>query len=203
MRSTEADSSSAERTPRADARRSVAAILDAGERCLTRDPDASTTQIARTAGVGRVTLYGHFSSRTQLIEAIFAKVMERTEDTLGQVDLDGDPVDALRRLVAASWRVVHRFRAILAAAERELPPAAIREHHERHVARLTELIDRGQRDGAFRQDVPAEWLVAASMALMHTGAEEVRAGRLDDDIADATVVQTVLGACLAPNPASA
>jgi hypothetical protein len=39
---------------RADARRNIALILDAAQSCLARDPDASMSDIAVAAGVGRV-----------------------------------------------------------------------------------------------------------------------------------------------------
>ena len=39
-----------------------------------------------------------------------------TAEVLGTVDVTGDPAEALRRLVASSWRVVHRFSTLLAAA---------------------------------------------------------------------------------------
>jgi TetR/AcrR family transcriptional regulator, mexCD-oprJ operon repressor len=49
---------------RAEARRNVVGILDAASPCLARDPSASLADIAREAGVGGVTLYGHFDSRS-------------------------------------------------------------------------------------------------------------------------------------------
>ena len=51
---------------RADARRNIQLILDAAEACLTRDADASMSDIATEAGLGRVTIYGHFASRQVL-----------------------------------------------------------------------------------------------------------------------------------------
>jgi len=38
----------------------------------------------------------------------------------------GDPGNALARLVASSWQIVHQFRNIMLAAQRELPAARIR-----------------------------------------------------------------------------
>jgi AcrR family transcriptional regulator len=52
----------AAREQRADARRNVEAILDAAQHCLSHDPQATIAHIAHAAGVGRVTLYGHFKS---------------------------------------------------------------------------------------------------------------------------------------------
>jgi AcrR family transcriptional regulator len=185
----------APRAPRADARRNVEAILRAAETCLARDPEATVAAIAAEAGVGRVTLYGHFPSRADLVGAVFAEAVRSAEQPLSQVDTDGDPVDGLRALVSSSWRVVHRFRSILAAAERELSPADVRGHHDAHLARLSALLERGRASGAFRTDVPTGWLAATCMSLMHTAAAEVSAGRLADADAEYAVVETVLAAC--------
>ena len=48
---------------RADAQRNVQRILDAAVACLAERPNATMADIAKVAGLGRVTLYGHFSSR--------------------------------------------------------------------------------------------------------------------------------------------
>src|SRR3954467_13443717 len=100
---------------RADAQRNIAAILSAAGDCLSRDPAASTSEIAKAAGVGRVTLYGHFPSRAELVDAVFVHAIEVGEGSLSQVDLTGDPREALARLVESSWQLVHRYAALLVA----------------------------------------------------------------------------------------
>lgn len=187
------------RAQRADARRNVAAILEAAEACLVRDPGATMAGIARAAGVGRMTLYGHFPARADLVDAVFEEVTQRANAVLDDVDVTGDPRAALRALVGSSWGVVHRFRAVLAAAEKELDPERIREHHDRHEDRLTELLGHGRRVGAFRTDVPVEWLVAVCTSLMHAAAAEVMAGRLDGAEAERVVVSTIESACATPS----
>jgi len=183
------------RAPRADARRNVEAILRAGETCLSRDPESSVAAIAAEAGVGRVTLYGHFPSRADLVGAVFAEVVRSSNEVLEAVDTSGDPEPALRRLVASSWRIVHRYRSILAAAERELSPEQVRTTHDTHLLRLTDLLERGRQTGDFRADVPTSWLAATCMSLMHAAAAEVNAGRLTDEVAAYAVIETVVAAC--------
>ncbi len=39
-------------------------------------------------------------------------------------------------------------------------------------------MERGRQEGAFRTDLPADWLVTSCFALMHACGDEVRAGRM-------------------------
>jgi AcrR family transcriptional regulator len=182
------------RAPRADARRNVAAILDSATECLIRDPEATVAEIAKQAGVGRVTLYGHFPTRADLVDAVFARVSAEAEEILAGVDTGGDPVAALTRLVSSTWRVVHSTGAVLAAAERELPAERIRGHHDSHLARMTALIRRGRSAGVFRTDLPEQWLVTTGYTLMHAAADETMAGRIDADSAGNALIATLIAA---------
>lgn len=184
---------------RADARRNIAAILDAAVSCLASDPDASINDIARAAGVGRVTLYGHFTSRTELVDKAFAHVVDQAEQALAAVDVTGDPRDALARLVGATWQIVDRLRALLVAAQHELPPRRIRTLHDRPMRRVRTLIERGREEGAFRTDQPIEWLVATFYAVLHGAAEEVTAGRVPDPDAAGLITATLLSAYSPPS----
>jgi TetR/AcrR family transcriptional regulator, mexCD-oprJ operon repressor len=183
---------------RADARRNIDAILDAATSCLGRQPDASIDEIARAAGVGRVTLYNHFSSRAQLVDAVLTRAIARGNEALSSVNLTGDPLGALERLINASWHEVDRARRLLHAAQRELSPARIRELHDEPAARAEELVTRGRAEGVFRTDLPTPWLVALLHNVMHGAADEIHAGRLDPDRAADYIYATVVAAYTPP-----
>ena len=183
---------------RADARRNVEAILRAAVECLGKRPDATLAEIAEAAGVGRVTLYGHFSSRAELLDAVMAHVLEHGNAVLDPVDLSGDPRAALTRLIEASWEVLNQSRSILVAAQKELSPARIWELHERPAARLAGLVERGQSEGVFRGDLPVSWLVVTLHNLMHAAADEIQAGRLTPDDAADYISATALAAFTPP-----
>jgi AcrR family transcriptional regulator len=180
------------RALRSDAARNRDAILDAALERLVDDPSASMAEIARAAGVGRVTVYGHFSSREQLLEAVLIRTIERSEAELAGIDLDGDPVAALDRLVRRSWRIVDRFHRLLGVAEESLSNDRILAHHAEPMARVRALIERGQRAGAMRRDLSAEWLTSCYTALLHAAAGELRAGHLAEADADRVVATTVV-----------
>jgi len=188
----------APRARRADARRNVEAILDAAVACLTRDPDVSVAEIATAAGVGRVTLYGHFKTRADLVDATLVRTIERADQILDTTDTSGDPVEALTRLVASSWQIVDQFRNVLLAAQRELPAERIRGVHDHVQRRIESVVERGQRDGAFRTDLPRRWMVTTVISLMHAAAEDAAAGRVKVDQVPGLITATLLAAFTAP-----
>jgi AcrR family transcriptional regulator len=173
---------------RADAERSIAKIITAARATLGANPNATIDDIARAAGVGRMTLYGHFPSRADLIDATFAHAVETGEQQLAKVDLSGNANDALARLLSSSWELVAESAALLEAAQEVLPPSRILELHEAPALRVEQLIRRGQAQGAFRTDLPIEWLVNVLHYVIHGASQERRAGRLRE--ADAAKVVT-------------
>ena len=66
--------------------------------------------------------------------------------------------------------------------------------HAAVLGMLEPLIRRGQKDGTFRPDVPADWHLSMVMALIHAASAEVRTGRMPDTDTEEALVTTVLGA---------
>jgi TetR/AcrR family transcriptional regulator, mexCD-oprJ operon repressor len=183
---------------RADARRNIAAILDAATICLAAEPDCSVGDIAAAAGVGRVTLYGHFESRAALVDAVVTRAVADTDAALDAIDLDGDPRQALARLIRATWQLTDRFGSLVVAAERVLSPERMYEVHAGPMQRVQRLIARGQREGAFRGDLPDAWLFASLHGLIHAAAMAVASGELSTQDAPEFINATVQAAFTAP-----
>jgi TetR/AcrR family transcriptional repressor of mexCD-oprJ operon len=164
---------------RAIAERNVEAILDASEGLLGRGAQPSIAAVANEAGLSRVTVYAHFSTREQLLEAVVERAVRRAAEAVDAVEPErGPPLEALERVIAAGWRDLERNDAIAEAAAQQLAPEVLRRTHEAAHRRIRKLVDRGRREGAFRRDVPAEWLVSALHALIHAAGDDVRAGRM-------------------------
>jgi AcrR family transcriptional regulator len=181
--------SSGRRPRRADAERSVNAILDAALEGLASDPDVSMAEIARRAGVSRATAYVHFPTREVLIAAVSERAIADVATVLAAAEpASGSATDALRRVLAASWRELDRFHALV-AINVHLPRAEFHRLHAPVLAHLAPLIERGQRDGDFRPEVPVSWHLAMLLAIVHAASGEQRAGRMAaDDVEDAMIV---------------
>ncbi|NAS21017.1 TetR family transcriptional regulator [Herbidospora sp. NEAU-GS84] len=177
---------------------SIAVILQAAVDALSRDPDAGVSEIAKVAGVGRVTVYGHFPTRADLVAAALAHAIGQAHPGLEDVDLTGDPRAALTRLIESSWQVVDRSRSLLIAAQDVLPPSRILDLHAGPAGRVGKLVERGRDEGVFRTDLPAEWLVGVMHSVMHHAADELNAGRLAAGQAATYIAATVLAAFRPP-----
>lgn len=182
---------------RADARRNVEAILGAATALLAVDPGVSVNEIAKAAGVGRVTLYGHFASRAALVAEVGARAIACTDQALSAIDLDGDPRDAMARLLEATWQLTHRFGAIVVAASEVLTPTEMQRVHEEPARRVRALLERGRDSGVFRSDMPVTWHLTAIQAVLHGASAAVHRGDVTVAEAPRLVRDTVLAALAA------
>ena len=162
------------------AERNVNAILDAAED-LVQQGQANISAVAVQAGVSRVTVYAHFPTWEALLEAAVERAVRRTMAALQSVHGDdGPPVEALDRMISAAWQHLARYGAMAAAVAELLSPEAVTRTHQAAHHTIGALLARGQADGSFRTDLPAGWLITASIALVHACAEQVRDGQIDE-----------------------
>ena len=191
------------RRRRADADRSVAAILDAGLEALASDPESSMSEIARRAGVVRATIYVHFPTRTELLDAVMEHAVGQVVDAMrGAEPTRGEPVEALERVLLATWRQLARFHGLLALNTARLSAEELHRRHLPMLDQLEPLIERGQEQGVFRSDLPVVWLLAVLRAIVHAASAAIQGGRLGEAEAEAAMLTTAVAAISTPPPRS-
>jgi AcrR family transcriptional regulator len=177
---------------RADARRSIAAIIDAAITVLSARPQASVEDVAHAAGVSRQTVYAHFPSRETLIRAVHDRALADAVAAMDAAQLQrGSAAAALDRLVNAGWRTLERYPLVL-DLRTELTAEEQLALHGPILERLEKLIRRGQRRGEFDRTLPTNWLLTSFLALSHAAGEEVSAGRLNAEQALGVLRRSVL-----------
>ncbi|WP_394768581.1 TetR/AcrR family transcriptional regulator [Lacisediminihabitans sp.] len=187
-----------ERAVRSDSTRNRDAILQAAAECLSVNPSASLADIAQAAGIARITLYGHFSSRNELVTELVHTSMARVEAELASVDLSGDTWQALESLLASSWRLVNSLSVLRGVAEQALTADQMHGSHADPRTRVEHLLSRGRADGSFRDDQSIAWQTACYFSLLHGAAAEVRAGRLSEGEVRGSLSQTLRALLQAP-----
>jgi AcrR family transcriptional regulator len=186
---------SAPKRRRADAERSIAAIIDAALEALAEDPDVSMAEIARRAGVVRATIYMHFPTRESLLDAVMEHATALVADaTRGAEPERGEPKEALERVLLATWQQLGQFHNVLQININRLSARELRRRHLPVTTQIVPLLERGQAEGVFRRDVSAEWLIAVVRAIVHVASTELQAGRLSETDVERTMLTTAFAA---------
>lgn len=180
-----------QRRRRADAERSVTAILDAAVQVLNARPSASIEDVADVAGVTRQTVYAHYPSREALISAAIDRVTDLTIAAIDTAHLeDSRPAEALLHVAHAGWRTYEQYSRLLHMSVQDLHADQVR--HEPLRQRLEQLIKRGQDTGDFDRQLSPTWLTSVVIALGHAAAEEVAAERMAAEQATTAVELSML-----------
>lgn len=165
------------------------AILEAALTVLQSDPDAGMNQIADGAKVGRATLYRHFPTREDLLSALRQRARQQGKEAMLAANPDeGDPIEALERIVAALIDVGFRNR-VLFGPKVSRPDLAKREEHFEPIART---FARAQRDGIISTDFTVTWLTNALRVLLGAARVEGQAGRMAREDAPALIVRQLV-----------
>src|SRR3954471_3188197 len=102
-----------ERAQRADARRNRKRVMQGARKCMARKGlDAQMEDIAKCAGVGVGTVYRHFSTKDELVEALAADRFERLEQLAHEALEQDDPWDSFERFIRASAQIQTEDRAL-------------------------------------------------------------------------------------------
>lgn len=181
---------SGERPLRADARRNRERLLISAVRAFSRDgTDASLEGIAKDAGVGIGTLYRHFPSRDDLVEAAYRNELGKLCDAAEELRAALPTDQAMRRwmdrfvdYLSTKREMADALRAVIATGRN--PYATSRT---RMTAAVKLLLDAGVEAGTLRADVLAEdVLLSLSGIAMATTQPDQReqAGRMLDLLMD-------------------
>lgn len=195
MAKTNAKTDASARKRRADAERNIQAIIDAALDALADDPDASMAAIARRAGVVRATVYMHFPTREALLDAVMEDaVAQVAEATRAAEPTKGEPEEALQRVLGATWHKLSDFQTLLAINTSRLSQKELHRRHQPVMTLFVPLIERGQKKGVFRGDVPVSWHLAMIRAIAHAASAEVRSGRIAAAEVESAMLSTALAA---------
>ena len=147
---------SAVRKPRADAQRNRDRVLEVAKKAFTRSgADASLDDIAKQAGVGAGTLYRHFPSRDELLEAVYRTEVEKLAAAEQKFAETMPPIGALR-----AWMLLFvdyiATKKIIAPALNTLvggPSKVFEASHAQMWEAIRALVKRAIKSGDIRKDL--------------------------------------------------
>lgn len=145
------------RTQRADARRNRGKVLDAARKAFAEDGlDVRVEKVARKAGVGVGTVYRHFPTKEDLLQALaddrFAGLAEAARTALD----DSDAWNGFSEFMRYSAEVMAGDRALSEAMDQRPEMCGQAAEDVKLLEIVGELIERAQAEGALRLDVVPE-----------------------------------------------
>lgn len=153
MTTTQAPASGS-RAPRRDAAENRVALLDAARLALRSDPDASLETIAAAAGLTRRSVYGHFATRDELVNAVVVAGAERVASSITAVRGD-DPLTTIALIGDVLWAQVDHVRIMAPLAVRGPLRAVTAAALEPVRTLLLRTVEAGVADGSIRPDIDA------------------------------------------------
>ena len=161
------------RKPRTDALRNRERILESAKAAFTRQgANASLDEIAKQAGVGPGTLYRHFPSRDELIEAVYRNEVEKLAAAAARFAETMSPLEALRAwmlllvdYIAAKHIIAPALNSIVGG-----PSRLYEGSHTTIQGAIDELVKRAKKSGDLRRDLDAFDLLRALIGVSHVGS---------------------------------
>src|SRR5689334_1021601 len=152
------------RKPRSDALRNRKRILEVAREAFSRfGADTSLDDIAREAGVGPGTLYRHFPTRAQLLEAVYRSEMEKLAAAEQKFTAEMAPVQALRAwlllfvdYIAAKQLIAPALNALVGD-----PKKVFEASYAQMWEAIRALVKRAIKSGDIRKDLDAIDLLRA------------------------------------------
>ncbi|MGK8556335.1 TetR/AcrR family transcriptional regulator [Nocardia gipuzkoensis] len=150
-------------TARADARRNRALVLTAAQRAFAEQgASVSLAEVARRAGVGAGTVYRHFPTKGDLLEAVMQQRIDRLAELaaehLGAPDAGAAFFDFCAAVIATTPG--NQALCDLVRSDDGWPRVLVRSAGERFHRALADLLVAAQRAGAVRADVELEDVLA-------------------------------------------
>src|SRR5579863_5481102 len=144
------------RKPRADAQLNRERILEVAKEAFTRSgANTSLDDIAREAGVGPGTLYRHFPTREELLEAVYRTEMEKLAAAEQKFAEVLPPIEALRAwlllfvdYIAAKQLIAPALNALLGD-----PKKVFEASYARIWEAIRALVKRAAKSGDIRKDL--------------------------------------------------
>jgi AcrR family transcriptional regulator len=158
-----------ERAQRADARRNRERVITAARKVMARDGlDAQMEDIARAAKVGVGTVYRHFPSKDEIVEALAFDRFERLRDAALDAMGIADPWDSFEAFIRTAAHIQTEDRAlseVLTSRPEVMQPAA---QSVDMLGLTAQILTRAQKAGVVRKDARPEDIPMVMCALAGT-----------------------------------
>jgi len=156
------------------------ALMDSAATLMADNPGITFMEIAKNAGIGRATLYRHFSSREELIRALSLEAVQAVDKASeGIMEKATSFADAILMSLEAVIPLGNRYYFLTRLPE--LEDEEVLAHTSRHNAELLYLIKEAQKEGSIDSAVPAKWAATLFDSLVYSTWTLQKLGEISEE----------------------
>ena len=135
-------------------------------------------RIARIVGIVPSAIYRHFNNKSEILEAVLGMIGERMKNNAIEVNQENDDsLEAIRKLLMRQVQLVMEFSAIPQIMfseevyrENQELKAKLQKMIQGLLKGLTEIVERGQRQGRIRTDMESRRIAIMFLGLFQPSA---------------------------------
>lgn len=155
------------------------AIIEAAVALLARTPNASLTEVAAEAGVGRTTVHRYFPERSDLLAALTEEADRRVHEASDRARQSGGGADeVLVRLCQEYFELGDWLTLLFTQSVRPDNEDFWNEEGGPADAEMVQLVERGHRDRTIDDTMPPDWVEGLLWSLLFTAWAQVRIGAM-------------------------
>ncbi len=174
-------------------RRSHNAIVQAGRELLNWNSEATLTDIASHAGVGRATLYRLFETKEQLVKAIAVDCLEAFDKATAGLEAEsGNAINTIQLLFKAVMPLAEEQQFLMNLDSFAFEDKELLTIMEKQQKEMIELVELAKTEGSIDINVPSEWIVEVVNALFYPVWVLRNEQRYDDEALTDLVFRTFL-----------
>lgn len=157
---------------RSDAARNRAVIIEAARELVAERGELKLSLVARRAGVGQGTLYRHFTTRDELIRALYDQEIDELVALAHALLGEHAPDVALERWFAQLAVYARIKHGVIAAVDASVWQDISAQTMGKLAEALSALLGAGREQGVLRGDVDPRDVILLSWFLAHVGPDE-------------------------------
>ena len=139
--------------------KSTEALLKAGLTLLNQNKEASLSEIATVAGVGRATLYRLYKNKEELVKAIAIRCIEEYDEAIKPIDKQAKSyIHAFELLFEFTMPMTEQFQFLINLDYFSPTIPEVEAIFAKQTQEMLELIEAAQKDGCVDKSLPSEWV---------------------------------------------
>lgn len=167
-------------------------ILNTAAKLLAKRANASLTEIASAAEIGRATLHRHFASREDLMHALAQDAIQQTNTAVAAANKSNQSAEhVLYTMLSAIIPLGDRFHFLMShpAAQQHAQTAA---DIQRQQQKIEQLVIALKWEKVISNELPNAWVTNSINAMIHTAWSAIQTGHIAAHDAPKLVLRSLL-----------